>query len=131
MMLVHFPTALYPFSVAMDIAGQYTLQQSFHDAACYALIGGITTSLLAMVYGAIDFLKIGSSSNAWKIAGVHALLNVIWFLLFGLLLAYRLKHSEDFLNPIYLILSGLAVIGLFISNYLGGELVVKYRIGID
>lgn len=128
-MLVHFPSALYPFSVVMDGLGLWYDNSAFHLAALYSLEGALGMSVLAIIYGAIDFLQIDSKHSAWKTAGFHALLNACWFIMFGVLLFYRLKHNE--LGVGYVSVAGLTVAGMFFSNYLGGELIVKHKIGIE
>jgi uncharacterized membrane protein len=128
-MLVHFPSGLYPFSFVMDCLGLWSLQATFHAAATYALEGALAMSVFAMIYGAIDFLQIDSKHGAWKTAGIHALLNVCWFMVFGALLFYRLKNPG--IGGVYVSITGFAVAGMIISNYLGGELIIKYKIGID
>lgn len=128
-MLVHFPSGLYPFSFAMDCLGLGSHQAVFHSAAMYALEGALAMSVFAMIYGAIDFLQIDSRREVWKTAGIHALLNVCWFMMFGALLFYRLKNPG--IGGVYVSITGFAVAGMIISNYLGGELVIKHKIGID
>lgn len=86
MMLVHFPSALYPFSLVMDSLCLAAGDSAFGIAGLYALEGAVGTSVIAMIYGAIDFLQIDSTSKAWKIAGLHALLNVSWLLIYTVLL---------------------------------------------
>ena len=100
----------------------------FNSAALYSLAGALAMSVLAMIYGAIDFLKIDSKHLAWKTAGLHALLNLTWFIVFSILLFYRLKHE---VGVAFVCISGLTVLGMFFSNYLGGQLVVKHKIGIE
>ena len=128
LMLVHFPSALYPFSFVMDGLSLWLNDSAFGLAARYALYGALGMSVLTMIYGAIDFLQIDSKHQAWKTAGLHALLNVSWFIVFSVLLFYRLEHD---IGVVYVSISGLAVAGMLFSNYLGGELIVKHKIGTD
>jgi uncharacterized membrane protein len=130
-MLIHFPSALYPFSFVMDGLGFLLNNNSFNSAGLYSLIGAIGASILAIVYGTIDFLSIESGTNIWRKAGIHALLNSTWFIVFSILLLYRMKNPEEPIGWIYLTIMGSALIGLFYSNYLGADLIVKHRIGIE
>jgi uncharacterized membrane protein len=127
-MLVHFPSALYPFSFVMDGLSLWLDDFAFGFAAFYSLAGALGMSVITMIYGAIDFLQIDSKHPAWKTAGLHALLNVSWFIVFSMLLFYRLKHD---VGVVYVLVTGLTVAGMLFSNYLGGELIVKHKIGID
>lgn len=128
-MLVHFPTALFPFSLVTDIIGYVSLNEKFFSAGLYGLFAAVGMSVLAMLYGLIDFLKIETSSQAWKKAGLHALLNLVWFMIFCTLLFYRIKHLS--VGVVYIIIMGLSTVGMFYSNFLGADLIISHRIGID
>ena len=128
-MLVHFPTGLYPFSLATDIIGFVSLNDNFFNAGWYALFAAVGMSVPAILYGLLDFLKIETSSQAWKKAGIHALLNLLWFMIFCTLLFYRIKHLS--VGVVYIAIMGLSTVGLFYSNYLGADLIISHRIGID
>lgn len=130
-MLIHFPTGLYPFSFVMDILCSLTGNPDYRVVGLYSLAGAVIMSVLSMVYGAIDFLQIDSKGKAWKTAGIHALLNISWLILFSSLLFYRIKYGHVTGGWIYLSMMGFGTAGLFFSNYLGADLVHKYRIGID
>ena len=128
-MLVHFPTGLYPFSLVADISRTMTQNDSFYVAGLYALYGAVGMSVPAMLYGVIDFLKIETTNAAWKKAGLHALLNLLWLMIFCTLLFYRIKHLN--VGTVYISVSALSTAGLFYSNYLGADLIISHRIGID
>lgn len=130
-MLIHFPSALYPFSVVMDSIFLSTGTAAFGMAGMYALTGAVGTSVIAMIYGASDFIKIDTKSKAWNTAGIHALLNLGWLIVYTILLFYRMKHPEATIGWIYLTIMWITTAGLFFSNYLGANLIIKYHIGID
>ncbi|MGH7600139.1 MAG: DUF2231 domain-containing protein, partial [bacterium] len=60
------------------------------------------------------------------------LLNFVWLMWFGVLFGLRLKQYPQIesATTIEIILSGVAVAGLFFSNFLGGELVFRHKLGI-
>ena len=128
-MLVHFPTGLYPFGVVTDIIGIATLDDRFFNASVYALFAAVGMSVPAMLYGLIDFLKIETTSKAWKKADLHALLNLLWFMIFCTLLFYRTKHLS--VGVSYVIIMAITIVGMFYSNFLGADLIISHRIGID
>jgi len=128
-MLVHFPTGLYPFGLVTDIIGFVSQNDKFFNAGWYALFAAVGMSVPAMLYGLIDFLKIDTSSQAWKKAGLHALLNFLWFMIFCTLLIYRIKHLS--VGVFYLVIMAISTVGLFYSNFLGADLIISHRIGID
>lgn len=129
-MLVHFPSALYPFSLVMDFLFWLTKTEAYATAGMYALYGAVGMSIVALIYGVIDFLQLDPKSMAWKVAGLHALLNTTWFIVYAALLFYNVKHGHTFVGLSYLIIMTLTTCGLIFSNFLGAELIIKYRIGI-
>lgn len=130
-MLVHFPSALYPFSLVMNFLFWLTKTEAYAAAGTYTLYGAIAMSTLALIYGMIDFLQLDPKSKAWKIAGLHALLNTTWFIIYAALLFYNVKHGHTSIVLSYLIIMTLTTCGLIFSNFLGAELIIKYRIGIQ
>ena len=128
-MLVHFPTGLCPFSLVMDIMGSVLGNADYFIAGKFSLYAAVAMSVPAIFYGLMDFLKIDSTSSVWKKAGLHGLLNFIWFLIFCTILFYRIKH--DRVGNLYLLIMALSTIGLFYSNYLGADLIISHRIGIE
>lgn len=126
-MLIHFPIALYPLSLFLDIFGFYTGDNVYLSFSQYALLGALTFSVLAMFFGIVDILKIDTKSKAWDIAAKHGGINFIIFFLFLILFIFRLKEHESVI--LHFSLSIIANTSLIFSNYLGGELVFKYDIG--
>jgi uncharacterized membrane protein len=129
-MLIHFPSALYPFSFVMDLLHRLTGEPSLEGAGLYSLVAAVGISVVAMAYGMQDLLQINSESKAWRTAGIHAILNACWFITYAILLAFRIKHPDAVGNLGYLITMGLATLGLFVSNFFGAELIIRHRIGI-
>lgn len=130
--LVHFPSALYPFSLVMDALGIYYANLVFSASAYYALLFAFLSSLLAAVFGAIDYLNLKAEHKAFRTASIHGGLNVLWMLGFGV--AVKLRHNFFSVNELpsiaYLMLMVFLVIGVAYSNHLGGDLVFKYGIGV-
>jgi uncharacterized membrane protein len=129
-MLVHFPSGLYPFGLVMDCIGFYTGDPVFYYAGWYAMVAALSTSLLAITYGAVDFLQL-KDRVVWNKAFYHAALNGLWFITFLVLAFLRYKYSIGSITGIHLLVEGVCVVGLFYSNYLGADLVVRHRVGID
>lgn len=131
--LVHFPSALYPFAFIMEILGYYFSKLSFSESAFYALVVGFGFSCLAIVFGVIDFYKLDQQHAGWKIAIYHAILNIIWLFGFAVLLKLRYNQFVGQIIPTFefLFFLGLLNLGMLVSNYLGGELVFKYKVGVE
>ncbi|HEX6890010.1 MAG TPA: DUF2231 domain-containing protein [Chryseolinea sp.] len=128
-MLVHFPTALYPFSLVMDGIGFITADSDYLVAGRSSLFAAVGMSVPAILYGLLDLLKINTDGSAWKKACLHAILNVVWFMIFCTMFFYRLK--QDLVGILYLAIMAMTTFGLFYSNYLGADLIISHRIGIE
>ncbi|MGH7454868.1 MAG: DUF2231 domain-containing protein [bacterium] len=131
-MLVHFPSALFPVSLALDVLARLSGGSSFAVAAFYAIAGGLLGGAAAAVFGAMDYFRLPATHAAWKKASLHALLNFVWLMWFGVLFGLRLKQYPQIesATTIEIILSGVAVAGLLFSNFLGGELVFRHKLGV-
>lgn len=132
-MLVHFPSALFPMSLLFDILSVVMNNQCLACAAFYCMGGGLLLGLAAGCAGAIDYSHLPSTSPAWSKASLHALLNIVWIIFFSIVFGLKLKHYPTIIiaNPIEIIISTVSVIGLIYSNYLGGDLVFRYKLGFD
>ncbi len=131
-MLVHFPSALFPTSVFFDVLAFIWGDKALANAAFYTLTVGLIGGIAAAIFGAIDFYRLSPTHEAWNKAGLHACLNIIWLSLFAVLLGLRIKSYPliGLATPTELIISILGVIGLIFSNFLGGDLVFRHKIGI-
>jgi len=131
-MLVHFPSALFPMSLALDALARFGGGSSFAVAAFYAMAGGLLGGVAAAVFGAMDYFRLPATHVAWKKASLHAFLNFVWLMWFGVLFGLRLKQYPqiELATTLEIILSGVAVAGLLFSNFLGGELVFRHKLGV-
>lgn len=132
-MLVHFPSALFPMSLIFDIISVVMQNQCLACAAFYCIGGGLLLGLAAACAGAIDYSHLPSTNPAWNKASLHALLNVLWIILFAIIFGLKSKSYPNIAlaSPIEIIISAIGVIGLIYSNYLGGDLVFRHQLGFD
>jgi uncharacterized membrane protein len=130
-MLVHFPSALFPTSLVFDVLALLFHNFSFAIVGLYTLMAGLIMGVLAAFFGAIEYLNLPSNHPAWNKASLHGLLNIIWLILFAIVLGLRLHHFPQIELPRLssLIIAIVSVTGLLISNYLGGELVYRHHVG--
>lgn len=129
-MLVHFPVALYPFGLVMYWLGNRHDNPALADAGLYAHGAALAVSVLAIVYGLIDLVKIDSKSEAWKTGIAHAALNALWFFTFLILFVLALKHPEVSASTSFLVTMGTATLGVFVSNYFGAQLIIQHHVGV-
>lgn len=131
-MLVHFPSALFPTGLTLDLLALILKQNLFPAGGFFCLAGGVIGGSAAALFGAIDYFRLPSTHPAWGKASLHALCNVVWLMLFGVLFILRIKQYPDF-QPAgtgQMIFSTVGVAGLLFSNFLGGELVFRHKVGI-
>lgn len=123
--LIVAPAGLLPFSLVMDVMHLKTRNQSYADAASYAMVGGFVGGLAAGAAGGADYFTIPSDSRTKKIVNLHAALNVSLLGLTGLnlLLRRRRSHSPGTLS---VLLSVVGNLGLFVSAWYGGLLVYEH-----
>jgi uncharacterized membrane protein len=127
--IIHFPIACYVFSLLVDLLSSRI--ELIHPAVFshYLLLAGTITGALAICTGFLDLIGI-KDPDAMKIALWHGGLNFVWFVVFGCFVLVNLKPYPDISSPSVLQVSikTICVAGLFISNYLGGQLILKYKV---
>jgi len=130
-MLIHFPIALIPVSFGFDLIGFLKSNQELAFSGFILLTIAMGGGVLSLFFGLADFLKIPTKSESFRVALLHGGLSTTWLMTWAVLWGIRIRHYPDILvtNNIYLVVLGLTMAGMIISNYLGGELVLKYNIG--
>jgi len=127
-MFVVFPIALWIFSFVSDLI--YFLGWGgpvWQDVAFRSMAGGVIGALLAAIPGFIDFLSLSGRSR--KIATIHMSLNLFLVLLYLVNLWIRSGAAELGRGPV--VLSGIALVVLFISGWLGGSLVYVHATAVE
>ncbi len=130
-MLIAFPIGLWIPSLVLDLLGRSTGNQLYWSAGFLAIIGGCIGAVLAAVAGTIDlFYAIPKQSSARSRGYIHGGLNTLVLIIFIVIAAHRGRPST-IPDNFSLLLSGLAVIGLGVSGWLGGTLAYRNQIGVD
>jgi uncharacterized membrane protein len=125
-MLVVFPIGLWVAALAFDIVETVTGNPLWRTLAFWNIIGGIVGALVAAVPGFLDYP--GRAGRAGRIATWHMVLNLAAVALFAVNAFIRLRVNAD--SPWPLVLSIVGVVGVFVSGWLGGELVYVERFGV-
>jgi uncharacterized membrane protein len=131
-MLIPFPLALWVFSFIADLLYLIRGDVTWVVLAKYTLAGGIIGGLLAAVPGIIDWLAL-KSGEVKTIANWHARLNVIALLIFAASLYLRTRYGAPMVGEsltVPILLSGLGVILISISGWLGGSLSYEHGVGV-
>ena len=133
-MLIPFPFALWTFSLIADAIyyfGGYNYV--WNTVAFYTLAAGIVGGLLAAVPGIIDYFSI-KDKKVSNIAAWHARANVLALLLFAGSFYLRTDSGSRVVEgslTIPMLLSLLGVILIFVSGWLGGEMVYRHHVGVE
>lgn len=131
--LVHLPIALFPLSVALDLATRIISRPAttLVQAAFVCLLVGLATALLAAVFGIVDYIDIRDDHPAKKTATAHFILNLVAVGLFALSAGLRFSALDEPQTqglPLLISLLGVGVLGY--SGFLGGVLVYDDGIGV-
>lgn len=132
--LIHFPTALLPFGFALSLASYLCANVTLELCAFYSFCGGVAVGLIAACFGFIDLLKIPATKKpAQNLAWIHGALNVTAVGAIIVLVAREWRVYPNLPQPAVgnLIIEGIAVALILVSNFLGGELLLKHHIGIS
>ncbi len=127
--LIVLPLGLFSAAVVFDLvyAGTHTI--AYADASYWMIVGGIIGGLLAAVFGVWDLLHVPSGTRARQIGTIHGLVNVVVVVLF--IVSWSMRQASLHVpsgTAIALGLIGLAIAGF--GGWLGGELVLRYGIGV-
>jgi uncharacterized membrane protein len=133
-MLIHFPSALFPMDFVCSAFALYTGNPSFTHAAYFAMAGGVMLGALAVVTGLFDLTGlIESKPMALKKALIHGGVNTMVVIAYSVL-AYRAYQTFPGLaadTTALLIFKGCLVTFMIGGNYLGGSLVLKDGVGVE
>lgn len=131
--MVHLPTALWPAALIFDIlamlgiGGNAMVQTSF-----YAILLGLLSALPAVPTGLADWWDIKRDKPAWKIGLFHMIMNFAVMALWAINLSLRWGTPLDAstVTAFQLTLSVAGTLLLFISGYLGGQMIYSYGINV-
>jgi uncharacterized membrane protein len=132
-MIVPIPIGAFTLALLGDILHTVSPEDPFWYEFSYACIGvGVLFALFAAVAGAIDYFGVRMSAKAFRIATVHALLNLTVVALYGVSLLLRRNDAamgED-RWPYAFGLAALGFVLLGVSGWLGGKLAYEHRVGV-
>jgi uncharacterized membrane protein len=134
MLLVHFPTALLPMEFVLNVIYFLTDDKSFASAAVYSVLGGVTFGWAAIIFGTLDLIKIEPDrERVQREALLHGLINGAVILIYTVLAWAAWKQYPLNEKPTILALSGrfILVTTLLAGNFIGGNLVIKQKVGIE
>lgn len=129
-MLVPFPVTCFIGAFVTDLAYSRTYNLQWQYFSIWLLTAGLVMGGLAALFGFVDYLGDRRVRRA-RPAHWHMALNLLAWLL-SLINAF--VHSRDgwtAVVPEGLILSGMVVLLLGVSGWLGQSLVYRHRVGVE
>jgi len=130
-MLIVFPIGLWIFSLACDLirlAGGSS--DAWATVAFYSMVGGLIGALCAAVPGFIDLLYYkGGARPVKKIALTHMAINLTAVVLYAINIGLRASGVSGMGIPVLLSIIGVTLI--FVSGWLGGQMVHVYGVGVE
>lgn len=130
-MLITFPVGLLATAVIFDIVDAVGGPRLFGEVAYWNILVGLIGALLAAVAGAFDLLAIPAGTRAKRIAITHALVNTSVVLLFIGVWAVRSAADQRGAGGGLLAIEIVALGGLALGAWFGGELVDRLGVGVD
>jgi uncharacterized membrane protein len=124
--LVTFPIGCFAAAVACDVLSIWAGPVFWAAMSTWLLLFGVIGSLIAAFFGFVDYLSAPMTVRAKNVAAWHMFLNVAMIVIFGLACALRF---QDHTAAIGYGLTGLGIVVLGISGYLGGEVAHRHLVG--
>ena len=128
-MLIPFPITCLVGAFVTDLLFLYSGDRGFAHASQWLIGFGIGTALLAATFGLIDFMgddRIRRLGTALQ----HMIANVAAVVVSIINFAVRLNDPAD-VGSLGVYLSGVVVLILIYSGWLGGHLVYRHRVAVQ
>ncbi|MGZ3864582.1 MAG: DUF2231 domain-containing protein [Bacteroidia bacterium] len=130
-MLIHFPSALFPMDLLCALIGYGTDMKLFADASFCCLMGGSVFGLLALVAGTFDLLAIAQKKpSSMKAAIIHGGINSVVILFYCVIayIAFKKYPVVDRSEVPVMILKTVLILVMIFGNYLGANLILKDKV---
>lgn len=133
-LLVHFPAALIPLDFLVVILSRYINLPGLLNFSFYSIVAASVFGWMAVVFGAFDLLSVYEKyPGAVKHTLWHGGLNILVITTYSLLAFIQYKHypnlQADSISII--IIKALMILLLIIGNFIGGNLILKHKVGIE
>jgi len=130
-MIIPFPIAFFISAFVTDLVFLSGGRPGFAEASMWLLGAGIAMALLAAVFGFIDFFgdrQVRGLRHAWW----HMGLNLLAVVLEAVNLYLRSANgAAASVAGTGVILSGVVVLLLLVTGWLGGDLVFRHHVGVS
>ncbi len=127
--LIVFPVGLLVTAFIFDVIGSAMANPEWWRISYWMIPAGVIGGLTAAVFGFLDWRGIPSGTRASRVGMWHGLGNVVVVVLFAL--SWWVRPGMGRLGSGAMTLSFLGTVLLFVTGWLGGELVVRLGVGVD
>lgn len=128
--VVHFPVACWTLATIGDVSSIWLGERAWWVSGLLLAVGTVS-AVAAMIAGVIELNKIDEQSQAAGVADTHMHLAFVTWTLYAISLFLRLdKFNLAAPGFIEISLSGLGLIALFVTGWLGGKLVYEHGVGV-
>ncbi|HSP54462.1 MAG TPA: DUF2231 domain-containing protein [Dehalococcoidia bacterium] len=128
-MFVHFPSALFPVALLLDVISLFDPSVAVTRAAFYNIAAGLVMAGGAALTGLVDYLPMVGGSRKKKLGTYHLVAQLVAVSAMGVSLALRaLDFDTDQTGAPALAAAAIGVGAMVFGNYFGGVLV--YRQGM-
>lgn len=131
LMLIHFPSALFPMDVVCSVFCYSTGNDAFYVASFYAMVGGVVSGWVAAIAGMLDLGSIAKDKpSSLKKALIHGGINSVVLIAYSIVALFTYKflpgHTPHFAM---LTVFKISLVMLMIAgNFIGGDLILKDKV---
>jgi uncharacterized membrane protein len=128
-MLIPFPIACFIGTFLTDLAYWRTAEMMWANFSAWLVTVGVIVGWLAAIAGLIDFLSnrlIRMQPPAWP----HVIGNAVVLVLATVNMFVHSRDGWTSVVPWGLVLSGLVVLILLFTTWMGWSMVYRYRVGV-
>jgi len=123
--IIHFPIALFVFSLILDLIGIRTGNRALNSAANFNLIAAAITGTMSIITGLLAWrFAFGGeplTGDRWLL--IHLVLGIVTSLLLWVMWVVRARTVADEkrpVSPLYLFLGAVTLLAITVTGHLGG-----------
>jgi uncharacterized membrane protein len=132
--VIHFPIAFFTASTLFMILYLSEKEVAFEKAAYYCMIFGYIGALGAFITGSIDFSHLAEADPRQGAVSTHAYCGASLLLIYGVEIGLKRKYPKILDGSRRWLYLSLAILGngmVFVTGWLGGQLVYGLKVGIE